>query len=297
MINSKKSRRKKQSKKQGRLQAVTLCISTALVLILLGLVVFTGLVANNLSVYVKENLTVTVIFDGNVSNQQAKVVCNKIRKQRYVSHLDYISKEQALKEQTQALGADPAEFLGGNPFTPSAEIYLHSDYANADSVKWIIKGLKANKQIQEVSYQQDLMNSVNSNLRKIGIVLLVLAVLLSFISFSLISNTVRLGLYARRFTINTMQLVGASWSFIRAPFLKNAVLHGLIAGFVANVALGGCMYALYTFEPDVLTVVTPMVMAITGGSVMLFGVIISTICVYVSLNKFLSMKSRELYKL
>lgn len=261
------------------------------------MVVFFGLVANNLSAYVKENLTVTVIFDGSVSNQQAKVVCNKLKAQRYVSHIDFISSVQALKEQTKALGADPAEFLGGNPFTPSGEIYLNADYANSDSIKWITRQLKALPQVDEVTYQQDLMNSVNSNVHKVGFVLIVLAILLTFISFSLINNTVRLGIYARRFAINTMKLVGASWSFIRAPFLRMAVVEGLIAALVANIVLGAGVYGLFTYEPEIEAVVTPIVLAITGVSVLVFGVTITTLCVYLSVTHFLKMRAKELWKL
>lgn len=277
------------------LQVVTLCISTSLVLILLGLVVFTGLVANNLSGYVKENLSVSVIFDDDVSNQQAAIVCNKIIRSRYTSHLEFISKDQALKEQTKALGTDPSEFLGGNPFSPSAEVFLRADYANPDSLKWILKELKANKQVAEVTYEKNLIESVNKNLRKIMIVVLVLAALLTFVSFSLINNTVRLGIYARRFSINTMKLVGASWSFIRAPFLRNALIQGLMAAVLANIVLAGGVYALFTYEPEVDAVVTPEVMIITGASVLCFGVIITQLCVYFSMNYFLKMRARQLY--
>ena len=290
----------KKKKKSGGsrigLQVVTLCISTALVLILLGMVVFTGLTARNLSNYVKENLTVTVMFADNVTDQQAKTSCHKIKKKHYVHHLDYISKEQALKEQTAALGANPAEFLGENPFTPSAEIYLNAECANADSMKWIAKQLKADKLVSEVTYQQDLMNKVNSNLHKVLLVMIALAVLLSFVSFTLISNTVRLGIYARRFTINTMKLVGASWSFIRAPFLKMGALQGLLAAVIADAALAGCIAGLYNFEPDITEVVTVETLVITGVSVVLFGLIITTFCVYVSVNHFLKMKAKDLYK-
>lgn len=290
-------RKKNSGKRRAGLQAITLCVSTSLVLILLGLVVFTGLVANNLSTYVKENLTVTVMFDATASNQQAKVVCNKLKKSDYVSHIDFITSDQALKEQTEALGADPSEFLGGNPFTPSGEIYLKAQYANSDSIKWITKQLKKEPLIEEVTYQQDLMDSVNGNVKKISLVLIGLAVLLTFISFSLINNTVRLGIFARRFTINTMKLVGASWGFIRAPFIRLGIIEGLVAGIIANAALAGCVYGLYSYEPEILAVVTPEVMAITAGSVLLFGVIITTLCVYFSVNHFLKMKAGELHKI
>lgn len=290
-------KRRKSHKRKGRLQVITLCISTSLVLILLGMVVFFGLVANNLSAYVKENLAVTVLFDGTVSNQQAQTLCKKLQTRPYVSHIDFISSDQALKEQTKALGADPSEFLGVNPFTPSAEIYLHADYANSDSIKWITKRLRAMKQVEEVTYQQDLMNSVNKNLRKIGLVLVALATLLIFVSFSLIDNTVRLSVYARRFTINTMKLVGASWSFIRAPFIKMGIVEGIIAALVANCVLGGLVYALYTNEPEIVTVVTPLVLAITAASVFVFGVTITTLCVYFSVTHFLKMRANQMWRL
>lgn len=275
---------------------VTLCISTSLVLILLGLVVFTGLTARNLSEYVRENLTVTVMFDDNVSNREAVVLCNKMRLKRYVTRLDYISREQALKEQTKALGTDPSEFLGMNPFVPSAELHLKADCANADSMKWITKDLRKLRHVEEVSYQKDLMDSVNKNLQKVTLVMLVLAALLTFISFSLINNMVRLGVYARRISINTMKLVGASWSFIRRPFISVAVVEGLIASFVADAVLAGIFYALYDFEPAIAEVVTWEILAITGASVLVFGILISTVCVFFSVNRYLRMPTRSLYK-
>ena len=258
--------------------------------------VFTGLTAHNLSAYVKENLTVTVMFGDNVSNREAQVMCNKMRRKHYVTHLDYISREQALKEQTRALGTDPSEFLGMNPFVPSAELHLKADCANADSMAWITKDLKKYKQVAEVSYQKDLMDSVNNNLSKITLVMLVLAALLTFISFSLINNMVRLGVYARRISINTMKLVGASWSFIRRPFIGMAVIEGLIASFVADAVLAGIVYALYDFEPDITEVVTWEVLAVTGASVLVFGIMISTVCVFLSVNRYLRMPTRRLYR-
>ena len=267
-----------------------------MVLVLLGMVVFSVLAARNLSNYVKENLTVTVMLSEDMTNSEAQQLCQQLRKERYISGLTYISKEQALKEQTAALGANPAEFLGENPFTPSAEIHLIPECANADSMKWIAKQLKADKQVSEVTYEKDLMNKVNKSLRKIMLVMIVIAVLLSFVSYTLISNTVRLGIYARRFTIHTMKLVGASWSFIRAPFLKMGALQGLIAALIADAALAGCIAWLYRFEPDITEVVTVETLVITGVSVVLFGLIITTFCVYLSLNHFLKMKAKDLYK-
>lgn len=211
--------------------------------------------------------------------------------------MTFISKEQALKEQTKAMGTDPSEFIGGNPFVGSIELQLKADYANSDSLKWIGKELRRIPKVTDITYPQDLMDSVNNNLNKINLVLLVLAVLLSFVSFSLINNTVRLGVYARRFTIHTMKLVGASWGFIRAPFIRNAVSIGLLAAVLADGVLAAGVYALYRYEPDVLLVITWQVMAITGAAVFLFGILITMICSLLSVNRFLAHEAGDLYKI
>lgn len=290
-------KRKKTSRVRHGLQGITLCISTALVLILLGMVVFSVLSARNLSSYVKENLTVTMMLGEDITDPEAGRLCKELGKRPYINHITYISKEQALKEQTAAMGTDPSEFLGMNPFVASIELQLRAQYANTDSLKWISAALKSDKRVTDITYPQDLMDSVNSNLNKINLVLLVLAVLLTCVSFSLINNTVRLGMYARRFTIHTMKLVGASWGFIRRPFLGNAVGIGLLAALLADGVLAGGVYALYTYEPGVMTVITWQVMAVTGGSVFLFGLLITLLCAWVAVNKFLRMKAGDLYKI
>lgn len=291
--------RKKQKKSGDRhgLQAVTLCISTALVLILLGLVVFSVLTARNLSAYVKQNIVVTMMLQDDMSSSEAQMFCSRLSKQPYINKLEYISKEQALKEGIKALGTDPREFTDTNPFLSSIEITLKADYANNDSLLHISRELKSYPKVSEVKYQRDLIEKVNANIAKISIVLLALAVLLTVVSFSLINNTVKLGIYARRFSIHTMKLVGASWGFIRRPFVRQAVVIGLIASLLASAALGGCFYALYYYEPEILNLLTWDVLAITGGAVFLSGIIITAFCATLSVNKFLKMKAGDLYKI
>lgn len=290
---------KKRKKAGGRtgLQVVTLCISTAMVLVLLGLVVMSVFTARNLSSVVKENLVVTMVLEQDMTNPEAQQICRKLNARPYINHLEYISKERALKEGTKDLGVDPLEFAGVNPFLSSIDVTLKADYANTDSLRWITKELEAYPKVSEVNYQHDLIEQVNRNIAKIGIVLLALAVLLTFISFSLISNTVRLGIYARRFSIHTMKLVGASWGFIRGPFVRRAVVVGLVAALLACIVLGGTVYGLYHYEPEILSVLTWEVMLVTGVSVFLFGIIITALCANISVNKFLKMKAGELYKI
>ncbi|MBE6270601.1 cell division protein FtsX [Xylanibacter ruminicola] len=290
-------KRKKDAGNRRGVQLVTLCISTAMVLVLLGLVVFSVQTSRNLSQWVKENLTVTVMLSDDVSVNGAKLLCRDLYHRPYSRNIDYISKEQALKEQSEAMGSDPSEFLGVNPFPATLELQLHSDYANRDSLKWIARELQKNPKITDVAYQVDLMDSVNRNLTKVNLVLLALAVLLTFVSFSLINNTVRLSVYSRRFIIHTMKLVGASWGFIRKPFMKQALLVGVIAALIAIAVLGGCVYALYYYEPNIISIITWRELTITGVAVLLFGIIITAACSYISVNKFLRMSAGELYKI
>jgi len=290
-------RRKKYAGNRRGVQLVILCISTAMVLVLLGLVVFSVQTSRNLSQWVKENLTVTVMLSDDVSVNGAKMLCRDLYHRPYSRNIDYISKEQALKEQTEAMGSDPSEFLGVNPFPATLELQLKSDYANRDSLKWIAKELQKNPKITDVAYQVDLMDSVNRNLTKLNLLLLGLAVLLTFVSFSLINNTVRLSVYSRRFLIHTMKLVGASWGFIRRPFMNQALLIGIIAAILAIAVLGGLFYGLYYYEPNIVAVITWRELAITAGAVLLFGIIITAACSYISVNKFLRMSAGELYKI
>ena len=291
-----KNRKKKPSNRRG-MQLMTLCISITMVLVLLGLVVLSVLTSRNLSTWVKENLTVTVMLSDDASTNDAKRLCRNLYHRPYSKNIDYVSKDQALKEQTEAMGSDPSEFLGMNPFVATLELQLKADYANRDSLKWIVKELKKQTYVTDVAYQEDLMDRVNINLGRINILLLVLAALLTFVSFALINNTVRLSVYSRRFLIHTEKLVGASWGYIRRPFVSQAMCVGILAALLAVVVLGFCVYGLYRFEPHIMTVITWRELTITGVSVLLFGIIITAICSWISVNRFLRMTAGDLYKI
>ena len=289
--------RKKTTRRRHGIQVVTLCISTSMVLVLLGLVVFSVLTARNLSNYVKENLTVTVMLSDTVSVNDAHRLCRDLYHRPYARNIDYVSKEQALKEQSAAMGSDPSEFLGVNPFVATLELQLKSDYANRDSLRWIAKELKRNPKVSDVAYQEDLMDKVNANLQKMSLVLLILAVLLTFISYTLVSNTVRLRVYSQRFLIHTMKLVGASWGFIRRPFMRDGFLVGIVAALLACLVLGGGVWSLYRYEPHVADIITWQVLVVTCAAVFLFGIVITLLCSYISVNHFLRMRARDLYKI
>ena len=277
------------------MQFITSSISTTLVLLVLGMVVFFVLSANNLSNYVRENIGFTVLVSDDMKEPEALKFQKILNEKTYVKESAYISKEQALREQTEAMGTDPAEFLGYNPFTASIEIKLNAEYANSDSIAWIEKEILANKKVMEVSYPQDLLDSINQNLQKVSLFLLGLAALLTLISFALINNTIRLAIYSKRFLIHTMKLVGASWGFIRRPFLLRNMWIGILAGLLADAILIAMASMLVKYEPELVEIVTPQTMLIVMASVFVFGLAITSLCAYISINKYLRMKASALY--
>ena len=277
------------------MQFITSSISTMLVLLLLGMVVFFVLSANNLSNYVRENIGFTILMSDDMKEPEALKYQKELNEQSFVKESQYISKERALKEQTEAMGTDPAEFLGYNPFTASIEIKLNAEYANKDSIAWIEKFILKNKKVMEVNYPQDLIDAVNRNIQRISMLLLALAALLTLISFALINNTIRLAIYSKRFLIHTMKLVGASWGFIRRPFLVRNLWIGILAAIMADALLVGMAYMLVKYEPELIDIITPETLLMVLGSVFVFGVIITWMCAYISINKYLRMKASTLY--
>ena len=277
------------------MQFITSSISTTLVLLLLGLVVFFVLAAHNLSIYVKENISFSVLISDDMKEADILKLQKKLDKEDFVKHTTYSSKKQALREQTEAMGTDPQEFLGYNPFTASIEIKLHSQYANSDSIAKIEKRIRKNTNIQEVLYQKDLIDAVNENIRNISLMLLALAAVLAFISFALINNTIRLTIYSKRFLIHTMKLVGASWSFIRRPFLRRNFWIGVLAACLADGILWAAALWMVAYEPELVAVITPQVMLTVSCAVLVFGVFITWLCAWISINKYLRMKANALY--
>ncbi len=279
------------------MQAFTSCISTSLVLVLLGLVVLFTMIARKLSNSVRENLVVTVLLVDDATEKQIGVCAKRLKNRPYVSAVHYISSDEALKEHIASMGTDPEEFMGSNPFPASFELQMKADYANSDSLRWIVKWLESDALVADVVYQQDLVENLNRNLQRVGIILLVLALLLTFVSFGLINSMVKMSLYANRFLIHTMKLVGARWGFIRRPFLARAFKIGLIAALLADGVLIGGLYVLLQYDPTLSSFVTQEMILVMSLAVFAFGVLITLFCSYLSLNKFLRMKAGELYEM
>ncbi|MBQ8607533.1 MAG: permease-like cell division protein FtsX [Bacteroidaceae bacterium] len=276
-------------------QFISSSVSTTLVLLLLGLVVFLVLSADNLSVYVRENINLSVLLSDDMTPKKTTRFTQQLEKKPYIKSFAYISKEDALREETEALGTNPEDFIGHNPFTASVEIKLKAEYANSDSIARIEREIKGMGGVMEVAYPGDLIDAVNENVRKISLILFALATLLTVISFALINNTIRLTIYANRFLIHTMKLVGADWSFIRRPFLIRSLWIGLISGICAGGILTAAAYGLVNYEPELIHIVTPHTMLIVAHCVLLCGLFITLTCAYISCSRYLKMKAATLY--
>lgn len=286
------------SKKSSHLvgtQFVTTTISTTLVLVMLGTIVLFMLTARNLSNYVRENITVQVLISDDLNNEQISKLQKQFKKAKYVKSIDYVSREDAVKEVSEEMGTDPTEFLGYNPFTASFEIKVNAEYGNPDSLRHVAYDIKKNQAVVDVTYPKDFVKSLNENIQKVSIILLIIAALFSYISFALINNTVRLTIFSRRFIINTMKLVGASWGFIRRPFLKQGMVLGLTSAVIADAVIFLGLNRVQAFEPALASIIDMEVFAIVSAAVFAFGIIITLVCIYASLNKFLRMSSNDLY--
>ena len=195
------------------------------------------------------------------------------------------------------MGIDPTEFTGSNPFSPELTVTMEAEYANTDSLSVIVKRLLKDRRVVDVAYTKDEIDGMNRILEPVSIALLGLSVLLIFICYTLISNSIQLSIYSRRFLIHTMKLVGASWGFIRRPFLKKAVVVGVISALLTCALLGGIIYMLMPFMPHVEEIMTWRELAITAAAVFVFGFVITVFCTLLSVNKFLRMTAGELYKI
>lgn len=278
-----------------KIQTLTSIISTGMVLVLLGLMVLLGLAARMLADSVRENLMVTVVLADKADEVRAHKICDTLENKPYVLAVQYISREEALREHVQSMGIGAAQFLDSNPFSISFEMRMKPEYSNSDSLLWISKELESTELVTDVIYQDDLVKGVNDNIRRITAVLLVIAALLVVISLSLIHNTVRLSVYSQRFTIRTMRLVGARWSFIRRPFLWRAVLTGVLAVLVANGVLWGAMRWAVTHDSEVADFVPLENMLIAGGCILLVGLLMTVACTFVSVTHYLKARESSLY--
>jgi cell division transport system permease protein len=270
-------------------------ISISLLLFIIGLMGLLILNARNLSEYVKENIGFSVILDEDIKEVDIIRIQKNLDATAYVKSTRYITKERAASELEEMLGEDFISFLGYNPLLPSIEVNLYAAYANPDSIVVIENDIQKFSHVQEVYYQKSLIHLVNENIRKISILLIVFSFLLFLVSISVINNTIRLSVYARRFLINTMQLVGATNAFIRKPFLLKSAVHGLYAAVLANLLMLGVIYMAQQQFSEFFSLQDLQTIGLLFFSIIILGMIINLISTFFAVTRFLKFKTDELY--
>ncbi|MES2278013.1 MAG: permease-like cell division protein FtsX [Bacteroidota bacterium] len=278
----------------------TIYISTvfgiAMVLLMIGLLGLILVHANNLSKYVKENIVVNIFVDESAREADVVQLQHQLENNPIVKQTQYVSKELAARNLQKDLGEDFVKFLGYNPLSQSIDVYLKADYANNKDITKFKDELLKNPLVKEVKYQQSLVDKMNENLASITLVILAFAAMFVVVSVGLINNTIRLAIYSQRFLIKSMQLVGATRSFIRKPFLLYGIWHGLLGALIAIIILMGTLYLANKTLPELVVLQNYAEFGLVFLVVIGLGVFISGFSTYLAVSKFLRSKMISLYR-
>lgn len=270
-------------------------ISISLVLLLVGVASMLLVNARGVSDYFKENMQISVMMKQNVTDEAAMEYKEILDGERYIKSTSFISKEQGQRELAEQLGEDFLDIFETSPIPVSIDVTLEAGYVSSDSLEVVRAEIAESPLVEEVVYQRSLVDALNANLSRISLILSIFIALLLFISFVLINNTVRLSVYARRFTIHTMKLVGATRSFIRAPFLVQSVFQGLFASFLAIIVLLGLMFLMRSEFAQLFEIFRMELLLLVMGIVIAAGLAICLISTYFVVNKLISLRKDELY--
>lgn len=270
-------------------------ISISLVLLLVGVASMLLVNAKSVSDYFKENMQISVLMKQNVSDEDALEYRELLDGERYIKSTTFVSKEQGRKELAEQLGEDFLDVFETSPIPVSIDVTLEAAYVSSDSLEVVRTKIAESELVEEVVYQRSLVDALNANLSRISMVLGVFIVLLLFISFVLINNTVRLSVFARRFTIHTMKLVGATRSFIRAPFLLQSAFQGVFAAFLAIIVLLGLMFLMRSSFAQLFEIFRMELLLLVMGIVLVSGLALCLISTYFVVNKLISLHKDELY--
>ena len=270
-------------------------ISISLVLLLVGVASLLLVNARAVSDYFKENMQVSVMMKQSVSESEALKYKDELDQMDFIRSSVFVSREQGRREMEDMLGQDFLSVFETAPIPVSIDITLDAEYVSADSIEVVKTHILKSPKVEEVVYQRSLIDTLNANLSKISVVLSIFIALLLFISFVLINNTVRLNVFARRFTIHTMKLVGATRAFIRAPFLIQSLFQGIFAAFIAIMAILTMLYFVRSEFEQLFEVFRLELLLVVMGIVIASGVTICLLSTWLVVNKLVALKKDELY--
>lgn len=289
------SKPKKHTNRRLRSSYFTTIVSMSMVLFMLGLLGLLILNSKKINDHVKSNIGFSIIMQNEVPLVRVMELKKALDAAPYVKYTEYISPQQAAEDLQKELGENFVDFLGFNPLLPSIDLYLNADYANVDSLKVIEQQVLKNKDVKEVYYQASLVEMINHNAKRIGFFILLFSALLLIVSVTLIHNTIRLAVHSKRFLIRSMQLVGATRSFIRAPFVRTGILHGLIAALFASLGLGVLIYFLIQEVPELLSIQDFNLFLLLFAIILIISMIITWWSNRSAVNTYLKAHTDDLY--
>ncbi len=286
----------KHNRRRLKSSYATTIISISLVLFMLGFAGLAMLHGRRLSVLIRENIGLSIIIKRDVKENLITDFRQFLEKQPYTKSTEYIPREKAASDLQETLGEDFISFIGYNPLLPSIDVKLKADYTTNENMMDIEKQLLANSIVEEVIYQKSLVHLVNENINRISMVMVGFSILLLLISVALINNTIRLAVYSKRFLIRSMQLVGATQGFIRKPFIKQGILHGIYSAFLALILLALVIFFSRKEMPELAEIQGAGMFIILTCSVIVLGVLLSFISTYFAVGKYLRSSLDDLYQ-
>ena len=270
-------------------------LSVFLVLFLLGILGLFIINSKKLANDFKENIAMTVFFKNEAHDSIIKQFDAQLKASSFVKTYKYVTKEAAAKEHTDIIGEDFMTFLGENPLQNSYDIHLKGDYVEKDSIAKIESGLRKNTMVSDIVYDKQLVNLVNDNIKKVSMWILIVSSFLAVIAVLLINSSLRLSIYSNRFIIKTMQMVGATKSFIRKPFVMRSIKLGVIGALLAVVALLGVLIYVETSFPNLGILEDKGLIAVVLVAVLGFGILITWLSTYFATQRFLNLRTDDLY--
>lgn len=283
------------AKRRLKTSSITVVVSLALVLFMLGMLGLVVLNASKLSNHIKENIGFQVILKDTATSVQIDALQQEISASVFAKSVNHITKEQAAEKLKTDLGEDFVSFLGYNPLLSSLDVKLNADYANTDTLAGIEKNLLQKSFVKEVVYHKDMIKQVNENAKVVSWYILIFSGLLLIVAIALINNTIRLSIYSQRFIIRTMYLVGATRVFISKPFIFKGIRQGVIAGILAGALLAGFLVVSTNYIPDLLQLQDENMLALLFGGIILLGIFISGVSALFSVMRYLRLKTSDLY--
>ncbi|HMC96167.1 MAG TPA: permease-like cell division protein FtsX [Flavobacteriales bacterium] len=285
----------RQFKARTRTASVSTVIGITLVLVMLGCQGFVLLNASALERYFKENVRVELFLKRDLKEVDVMRFRKELDTETFTRETRYVTADEAAEQLKQDLGEDFLGVLGSNPLLPSVELHVNADYAQPDSMKWIVEHLKSDRRVQEVAYNAAVVENIDGNMAKLNLGGFIFLALLLFVAVALINNTIRLAIYSKRFLIRTMHLVGATQWFIKKPFLASGVWQGLVAALLAVGVLTGLLQLGREYVPDLLAFTDVTTLGLLFAVVLAVGLLISLASTWFAVGRYLRMDYEDLH--